>query len=42
MRTIELIKAQTLQRLLCTRTAARYLRLRGWSVEAAAWILARH
>ena len=42
MRTIEMHKARVVAQLLGVPAAARYLKIRGWSVEAAAWILTRH
>lgn len=37
----ELIRAKIIKRTLGTFTAARYLALRGWSLEASMWTLAR-
>lgn len=36
-----IIRAQRINKSLGTRVAARYLALRGWSLEAALWILVR-
>lgn len=35
----QLIKAKFIQRTLGNRVAAGYMRNRGWSVEAAIWVL---
>lgn len=38
--TRQLFRAEVIQRTLGTFIAARYLRKRGWSIEAALWVLA--
>lgn len=41
MKQVEIVKAGLIRRSLGVRCAAGYLRNRGWSVEAARWVLFR-
>ena len=41
MKQVEIVKAGLIRRSLGVRCAAGYLRNRGWTVEAAKWVLFR-